>query len=118
MYKFLGDLEEKVMKIIWDSKVPLKPQQVKKALNNRYAYTTISTTLLRLNNKGILVRKKEGKAYFYKATKERDTFIKPKLKKVFQNLIKSYGELAISQFVDVLDTIDSKETKKHSDEKH
>lgn len=36
-------------------------------LTNNYAYTTIMTTLDRLYKKGLLDRRKEGRAYFYSA---------------------------------------------------
>jgi len=42
------------------------------ALDGSYAYTTVMTTLDRLYKKGLLDRKKEGRAYYYSAKYSRE----------------------------------------------
>ncbi len=116
MKKFLGDLEEKVMNVIWQSNKPIKPSEVVCALDNEYAYTTIMTVMSRLSEKNILKRKKNGKAYYYYPSKEKEKYIKPKLRGIFKSMIESYGEIAVSQFIDVLESMDKEELdnlKKH-----
>ncbi len=112
MKNMLGDLEEKIMNVIWFCDQALKPSEVKKAIGGDYAYTTIMTVMSRLHQKGILKRKKNGKAYYYSASKEKETFIKPKLRGIFKNILESYGDLAVSQFVDVLETLDPEDLEK------
>lgn len=120
MNQVLGELEEKVMKILWSADSPLKPSEVQKLLDKSYAYTTIMTVLARLHEKNILNRKRVGKAFFYEPMKNKENFIKPKLKGIFTSIIDSYGQIAISQFVDVLETLnpdDVNKLKKYLDSK-
>ena len=120
MNQVLGDLEEKIMKILWSCGTPMKPSEVKCQLDADYAYTTIMTVLTRLNEKGILDRNRKGKAYYYFPKSDKEKFIKPKLKGIFTNIIDTYGQIAISQFVDVLETLkpeDVEKLKKYLDKK-
>jgi predicted transcriptional regulator len=60
----LGELERKSLDEV-RRQGETNVAQVCKAFANEYAYTTIMTTLDRLFKKGLLVRRKEGRAYFY-----------------------------------------------------
>ena len=60
----LGPLEEQVLRIVCDSgKTTVR--DVVLALEHRYAYTTIMTTMDRLFQKGLLRRETRNKAYVY-----------------------------------------------------
>ncbi|MDP4009948.1 MAG: BlaI/MecI/CopY family transcriptional regulator [Candidatus Shapirobacteria bacterium] len=96
----LGSLEQKIMDILWTAKTPQKPAQVLKKLKGKYAYTTIMTVLKRMNDKCVLERKLIGKVYFYSPLANKEKFIKSNLSGIFDELVGSYGHLAISQFVD------------------
>ena len=63
----LGELEAQVMSVIWD-KGEATVQDVKDSLepDRKLAYTTIMTVMSRLAEKGLLIRRKEGRAYVYK----------------------------------------------------
>ena len=66
----LGELEMAVMRHIWPcGEAGSLAAEVQKALESdrALAITTILTTLDRLNDKGILQREREGKAYRYRA---------------------------------------------------
>lgn len=66
----LGDLEMAVMRHVWPcGTAGCLAAEVQKALDaeRTLALTTILTTLDRLNDKGILKREREGKAYRYRA---------------------------------------------------
>ncbi len=52
------------MKIVWQTG-EVSVRDVCLALNERLAYTTLMTTLDRLHKKGLLARRKEGRAFFY-----------------------------------------------------
>jgi len=67
----LGDLERKTMdEVRRQGKVNVS--RVISALDASYAYTTVMTTLDRLYKKGLLDRKKEGRAYYYSAKYSRE----------------------------------------------
>lgn len=96
----LGELEQKIMNIIWQSKGALKPADVLEKLNGDYAYTTVMTLLSRLYDKGFLKRRLKGKAYFYSAAKSKDEFGKNMLSRLYKTLFEDYGDIALVQFMD------------------
>lgn len=100
----LGQLEQKIMDILWSNSGPLKPGDVQKKIKGGYAYTTIMTVLKRMTDKKIVERAPNGKCFCYHPTLSKDEFIKSNLDGIFDNLVASYGKLAISQFVDAVKT--------------
>lgn len=100
----LGCLQQQIMEIIWQSSEPLKPSEVRQKLKGEYAYTTIMTVLKRMADQKILKRRRQGKAYYYQAVKDKRGFINSNLQDVYRNLVESYGKLAIANFIDVVKT--------------
>ena len=98
----LGPLEQQVMEILWQSKIPLKPLDVQKLLTGEYAYTTVMTILKRLTDKNFACRQLAGKAFLYAPCHCQEDFVKSNLSGIYSGLVNSYGKLAISQFVDSL----------------
>jgi predicted transcriptional regulator len=60
----LGTLERKVMAIAWQ-RGSVSVRDVCHALSDEVAYTTLMTTLDRLHKKGLLERRKDGRAFVY-----------------------------------------------------
>lgn len=96
----LGELEQKIMLVLWQSDEALKPSQVLEKLDHRPAYTTVMTILKRLTDKELLKRKRDGKAYLYSPKRDKKLFAENRLGKLFDEVIDNFGDLAISQFVD------------------
>jgi predicted transcriptional regulator len=70
----LGDLERKVMDVLWDAtEPPLTGRQVATLLPDR-AYTTVLTILERLRHKGMVVRSGEGRIHSFAASESRETY--------------------------------------------
>ena len=64
----LGPLEREVMELIWKRpkrEAEVSVRDIHLAFEGRLAYTTLMTTLDRLHKKGLLDRRKEGRAFFY-----------------------------------------------------
>ncbi|HEY8460258.1 MAG TPA: BlaI/MecI/CopY family transcriptional regulator [Blastocatellia bacterium] len=73
----LGPLEREVMETIWrhsDRAAGVSVRDVHLAFNERLAYTTLMTTLDRLHKKGLLNRRKKGRAFFYTPRFSSDDF--------------------------------------------
>jgi predicted transcriptional regulator len=72
----LGPLEREVMDLIWrrPEKSGVSVRDIHLAFEERLAYTTLMTTLDRLHKKGLLDRRKEGRAYFYSPRFSPDDF--------------------------------------------
>ncbi|HSD65866.1 MAG TPA: BlaI/MecI/CopY family transcriptional regulator [Vicinamibacteria bacterium] len=61
----LGPLEQQVMDHLWDAGRALRVSEVHAAFGTSFAYTTLMTTLDRLNKKGLLDRTRDGRAFRY-----------------------------------------------------
>ncbi len=71
----VGELEASVLSALWDSGELSTPAVFNKVGNPRgLAYTTILTVLQRLNRKGLVCRRSEGKAHVYSPAMSREQF--------------------------------------------
>ena len=63
----LGELEAQVMDALWDQEAWLTPAQVHATVGRKrgLAYTTVMTVLVRLYEKGLLERRRAGRAFAY-----------------------------------------------------
>ena len=94
----LGELEQKVMEVLWASPQPLKPSDVQAKLKGDYAYTTIMTVMSRLSDKKIIKRTKSGNHYLYQPLSTKDEFACHCLEDLFSRLITTYGQSALDSF--------------------
>ncbi|PYV87176.1 MAG: hypothetical protein DMG05_18120 [Acidobacteria bacterium] len=69
----LGKLERQVMEEIW-RRGETNVREVHFAFGERAAYTTLMTTLDRLYKKGLLNRRKDGRAFYYRARVSPEEF--------------------------------------------
>jgi predicted transcriptional regulator len=100
----LGELERRAMEVVWQ-KQELSVRDLFDELKKRWAYTTLMTTLDRLHKKGILNRRKEGRAFLYSpriSQKQLDEGIATDL--IDSLLVHSAGDTAplLSCFVEVV----------------
>lgn len=73
-----GELEALVMDTLWaDDAEWLTPRDVHDVIarNHPLAYTTVMTTLSRLWRKGIVDRRREGRAFAYRPVATRDEWV-------------------------------------------
>jgi predicted transcriptional regulator len=71
----LGDLERKVMDVLWDTaEAPLTGREVADQLSDR-AYTTVLTILDRLRRKGLVARTTVGRAHRFAASDTRASYM-------------------------------------------
>jgi predicted transcriptional regulator len=72
------------------------------ALNRRAdrprAYTTYMTILVRLDAKGLVTRRREGKTDIYSPVHERDQYMALRAESEVQALVDQYGDVALSHF--------------------
>jgi predicted transcriptional regulator len=60
-----GELEAAVLSVLQAAGSPLSPGAVREKLGGDLAYTTVVTILSRLHAKGVLDRRKAGRAFLY-----------------------------------------------------
>ncbi|MCA9629814.1 MAG: BlaI/MecI/CopY family transcriptional regulator, partial [Myxococcales bacterium] len=74
----LHELESAVMEVVWSSDRPLAVADVQRVLERArdIAYTTVMTTLVRLHEKGLLERERDGRRFLYRARLSRDELLR------------------------------------------
>lgn len=85
-----GALEMSIMNVIWSLQTQnedanISVSDIVEGLNDNdteRAYTTIKTVMDRLVTKGVLVRYKDGKKFFYKSTLDRNEASKKAIESV------------------------------------
>ena len=88
----LGKLEREIMEMIWQ-RGETSVREIHAAFDARAAYTTLMTTLDRLHKKGLLERRKEGRAFLYAPRITREQFTRSIAKDVIDGLLgKTDGE--------------------------
>lgn len=70
----LGELEARVIEALWDRGGWSTPREVLELLDGErnLAYTTVMTVLVHLWKKGLLERRKDGRAYVYHPVQTRE----------------------------------------------
>lgn len=103
--RLFGDLEAQVMEIIWQLG-EATVGDVLARLEGEYHYNTVMTVMSRLADKGMLIRRREGRAHVYVPAEERDVFLAQVSREVVEGLLRDFGPLAIAQFVNAADAVD------------
>ena len=60
-----GDLAQAILDLVGQAGGPVTPAQVRDALGRELAYTTVMTVMARLYDRGLLARKRSGRAFAY-----------------------------------------------------
>ncbi len=103
--RLFGDLEARVMEIIWQLG-EATVGDVLARLGDEYHYNTVMTVMSRLADKGVLTRRREGRAHVYAPVEDRDAFLARVSREVAEGLLREFGMLAIAQFVNAADAVD------------
>ncbi|MBA2337858.1 MAG: BlaI/MecI/CopY family transcriptional regulator [Acidimicrobiia bacterium] len=102
----LGALEARVMEALWGRGGWSTPGEVVEMLNPErdVAYTTVMTILVRLWRKGLLERRKDGRAYAYHPVQSREEWTAHRMSEVLA--IADNRAEALSRFVDSMEPSD------------
>ena len=100
----LGDLERAVMEIAWAGN-EVSVRSACERLGSSVAYTTVMTTMDRLFKKGLLARRKEGRAFLYRATATRDELEGAIASELVQNLLHHTGAEALPVLSSLVDAV-------------
>lgn len=75
-------------------------------------YTTVMTTMARLDKKGLLVRRREGKTDLYKPAMTRAEYHEARAAAEVGALIENYGETALVHFARQMNQLDPERLEK------
>jgi predicted transcriptional regulator len=107
----LHELEAEIMNEAWRHE-ELSVRELMERLNRRAekprAYTTYMTVMSRLDGKGLLSRRREGKTDFYSPTFSRDEYRSLRAQAEVQGLVREFGDVALAQFARKMDELDPK----------
>lgn len=105
----LHELESEVMEEVWRG-TEATVREVLEALNGRTpksrAYTTIMTIMRRLDTKGLLTRRRDGKTDVYQATMSRDEYLEARANAEVSAVVEQYGETALVHFARQMHKLD------------
>lgn len=110
--RVLGDLELRVMEVLWEAAAPLPVREVQRLVGRgRLAYTTVMTTLDRLYKKRLLAREKVGLAYVYRPALDRAEYQRRVVEAALAPLLEQGSGAVLAAFVDVAAGADEKNLK-------
>ncbi len=103
----LGSLESQLMERIW-ARGEISVRDLHAELAPRLAYTTIMTTLDRLYKKGLLNRRKLGKAFYYAARHNEQEYKERITQHLFGMVLNDgrHSDVVLSGFVDAVSETD------------
>jgi predicted transcriptional regulator len=94
----LHELESEVMEQLWAGG-EASVRSVMEALNSagkERAYTTYMTIMARLDSKGLLERRREGKTDFYRPVYTRDRYTDLRALLAIESVVDQFGEVALA----------------------
>jgi predicted transcriptional regulator len=99
----LHELEAEVMDGVWSSRRDeVTVRDMMDALNRRTknprAYTTYMTIMRRLDSKGLLSRRREGKTDIYRPVYTREQYADLRARASVSQLVEQYGDVALGHF--------------------
>src|SRR5258708_7817287 len=102
----MGGLEDAVMEVLWQDNGWMTPGEIHAELETArpLAYTTVTTVLVRLWEKGRLERRRDGRAFAYHPTSSRAEWAAQRMGKFLVTV--SDRKAALSHFLDGLDAND------------
>jgi predicted transcriptional regulator len=105
----LGRLETELMERAW-ARGEISVRDLHQEVGGRLAYTTLMTTMDRLYKKGLLQRRKDGKAYIYSPAMSEREYQESLTQHLFGMMLSdSHNSNAVlSRFVDAVSEADSK----------
>ena len=103
--KPLSPLEQEVMNIVWGFKQCTVRDVLGKLKRKHLAYTTVSTILTRLYEKGMLAKRGEDTAIIYKPKIEKKDYGKSVAGSFFAKFFHSFGDAAITSFAESIEKL-------------
>ena len=105
----LHDLEAEVMDVVWSRGLrEFAVSDVLETLERRrdIAYTTVMTTLVRLHEKGVLERRRDGKRYLYTPRYTREEFVQATVREVLESIGSAAGRDVLALLVETASSAD------------
>lgn len=105
--RFFGPLEAKIMDILWND-VEMTIKDVQRVLEKEKVtnFNTVMTVMNRLVEKGMLLKRAEGRTSLYQPVLSREVFLHTKSKQMANELMDEFGNVVVSHMLDALEDVD------------
>lgn len=101
--RVVGELEAKILEAIWDQG-QATVKDIAEALGPEAHVKTVMTVTNRMVEKGLLIRDRHGRAYVYRSTMNRETFMTRVVNRVLEGLMADFGRsVTLAHFVESAD---------------
>lgn len=104
----LGSLEREVMAVVWNHD-EISVRDACAQLGSSVAYTTVMTTMDRLFKKGLLARRKSGRAFLYRATATREELDGAVAAEIVQGLLQRDGSGPLPVLSSLVDAVSDRD---------
>lgn len=105
--RFFGPLEAKIMNILWDgNEMSIKDVQKKLEQEKNFNFNTVMTVMNRLVEKGILLKRMEGRSSLFRPVLCRESFLDTQSKELTHELMDEFGPLVVNHMLDALEDVD------------
>jgi predicted transcriptional regulator len=97
------------MGVVWElreASVRQVMDELNPAAKRKRAYTTYMTIMARLDDKGLLQRRREGKTDFFRATYTRDEYADLRARSELESVVDQYGEVALAHIARKMAALD------------
>lgn len=111
----LHDLESLVMEAVWrleEAPVRTVLEELNASGEKQRAYTTIMTIMVRLADKGLLDRRREGKTDVYFPAIIRDEYRRRRAESQVSAIVEEYGDVALVHFAREMNQLDDTRKRK------
>lgn len=113
----LHELESEVMEEVWrqgESSVRAVLEALNAQQPKQRAYTTVMTIMQRLDRKGLLQRRRDGRTDIYAPRLSREDYLRARAEAEIDAVVEQYGEVAFVHFARQMDALDPEQRQKLS----
>jgi predicted transcriptional regulator len=107
----LYELEGEIMEQVWrlgSTTVRKVLQALNGSSDRERAYTTVMTVMARLDRKGLLTRRREGKTDVYSPVLSREEYLEARARVEVGELVDEFGDVALVHFARQMNQLDPK----------
>jgi predicted transcriptional regulator len=110
-----GSLQTEVMRIVWElGEVTVDDVRAAQPRSRRAAYTTVQTVMNRLLDRGLLERKRRGKAFVYRARYDEPELVARSLRERLEGASADARRLALLNLIQGLEQDDLDELARYA----
>jgi predicted transcriptional regulator len=107
----LHELESEVMELMWnlgESNVRTVLDELNRRSDKERKYTTVMTVMARLDAKGLLTRRRDGRTDLYQPRLTREQYREARAQADVRALVEEHGEAALVHFARHMNELDPK----------